>query len=198
MAVTRAFVGFFEGRRRLGGPLAPRVEAFDAWVDRAVDRHRRPAADRFFASLTNAAEHGGLWLGLATVRAAAVPRHRRSLGRFALALTAESLVTNGVVKTAFRRLRPPAYYTSGPLPYRMRRPLTSAFPSGHAATAFTAATLLADGDRLAPAYYVLAALVAASRVYVRMHHASDVVAGGLWGLALGRLARRFVNSPTAS
>jgi hypothetical protein len=34
--------------------------------------------------------------------------------------------------------------------------------------------LLSDSP-LAPAYFVLAALVAASRVYVKMHHASDVL-----------------------
>jgi len=96
------------------------------------------------------------------------------------------------VDRAFDRVRPDAYYVDGPLPYRMRRPKTSAFPSGHAASAFTAATLLADDDPLAPAYYALAVLVAASRVYVKMHHASDVVAGSAWGAAFGRMVRRRI------
>ena len=74
----------------------------------------------------------------------------------------------------FRRIRParrpPA--RGGPLPYGMHRPITSSFPSGHATSAFTAATLLAAGPAHAPAsVYALAALVAGSRVYVRMHHA---------------------------
>jgi undecaprenyl-diphosphatase len=46
--------------------------------------------------------------------------------------------------------------------------------------------------RSAPAWFTLAALVASSRVYVRMHHASDVAGGALLGLALGGFARRFV------
>jgi len=34
--------------------------------------------------------------------------------------------------------------------------------------------------------------VAASRVYVRMHHASDVIAGAALGVALGVVARRVL------
>jgi undecaprenyl-diphosphatase len=75
----------------------------------------------------------------------------------------------------------------------MRRPITSSFPSGHAATAFMAAGLLSKGTRLAPAYYTLAALVAYSRVHVRMHHPADVAGGAALGIALGAIARRFVN-----
>lgn len=189
-------MAFYEGRNEV---KARRLAAFDVAVDRAFDRIRTPSADRVFYSLTNAAEHGRLWLAIGAVRAVLVPRHRRTYAGFATALGAESVLTNGVIKTLFRRVRPDAYYVEGPLPYRMRKPKTSAFPSGHAASAFTAATLLADDDPLAPAYYALAVLVAASRVYVKMHHASDVVAGSAWGTIFGRLARtRSAGTPRGS
>jgi undecaprenyl-diphosphatase len=73
----------------------------------------------------------------------------------------------------------------------MHRPISSSFPSGHAASAFTAAMLLAGGPAT-PLWFALAATVAASRVYTRMHHTSDVVAGAALGLALGAIARRVV------
>ena len=60
------------------------------------------------------------------------------------------------------------------------------------ATAFMAATMLSKGTRLAPAYFALAALVAYSRVHVRMHHPADIAGGATLGLALGAVARRFV------
>jgi len=184
-------LGFLKGRdTQREGPLAERVHEIDASVERAIEPHRSPGADRLFYSLSSAADHGLLWLGIGAVRAAVVPRHRKGFVRLALAMGAESALTNGVIKSFFRRVRPPEYHQEGPLPYGMHKPITSAFPSGHAASAFTAATLLAEDDKLAPAYYGLAALVAASRVYVRMHHASDVVAGTAWGLTLGRLVRR--------
>ena len=94
-----------------------------------------------------------------------------------------------MIKSRFRRVRPQEHFThEAALPYGMRRPITSSFPSGHAATAFMAAGLLSKGTRLAPAYYTLAGLVAYSRVHVSMHHAADVVGGAALGVALG--ARR--------
>jgi undecaprenyl-diphosphatase len=56
-----------------------------------------------------------------------------------------------------------------------------------------AATLLSEGTGAAPAYFTLAGLVAASRVYVRMHHASDTVVGALLGLALGQIAKGILS-----
>jgi undecaprenyl-diphosphatase len=73
----------------------------------------------------------------------------------------------------------------------MHRPISSSFPSGHATSAFTAAMLIAGGPAT-PAWFALAAAVAASRVYTQMHHASDVVAGAALGLAFGAVARRLL------
>jgi len=147
--------------------------------------------DRFFYALSSAADHGLLWLALGAVRGAAEGDPAMVL-RLGAVLGAESILTNGVVKSFFRRVRPQEHFTHDePLPYGLHRPVTSSFPSGHAATAFTAAGALARG-RSAPAWYVLAGLVAYSRVHVRMHHPADVVGGTVLGLALGRLARRIV------
>jgi membrane-associated phospholipid phosphatase len=55
-----------------------------------------------------------------------------------------------------------------------------------------AAALLRDGARWPALPYVVALVVAASRVHVRMHHASDVFAGAAIGAALGEMARRLV------
>jgi undecaprenyl-diphosphatase len=46
------------------------------------------------------------------------------------------------------------------------------------------------GKRSAPVWFGLAGIVALSRPYVRIHHASDIVAGAALGLGLGRLAVR--------
>ena len=51
--------------------------------------------------------------------------------------------------------------------------------------------VLGEDDPWWPAYAALALTVAASRIHVRIHHASDVLAGVATGLALGALARRL-------
>jgi undecaprenyl-diphosphatase len=107
--------------------------------------------------------------------------------RLSAVLGLESLLVNGGIKRLVRRTRP---VFTGERPHRLRRPRTSSFPSGHASSAFCAATLLSEGRRTWPAYYALATVVAASRVHVRIHHPTDVVAGAALGLALGHVARR--------
>jgi undecaprenyl-diphosphatase len=47
-----------------------------------------------------------------------------------------------------------------------------------------------DGKRSAPFWGTIAATVAISRPFVRIHHASDVVGGVVVGVALGLTARR--------
>ena len=77
--------------------------------------------------------------------------------------------------------------------FLVRRPSTSSFPSGHSSAAFFAAAILttATGRDLAPLWYAIATIVALSRVYVRIHHASDVVAGAGVGAVLGLLGSRI-------
>jgi undecaprenyl-diphosphatase len=168
------------------------VQSFDRAVDDWVERHRSPVLDRLFYVLSSAADHSLLWVAIGAVRQATGRGRPGSALRLAGVLAAESAFTNGPLKLLFSRVRPALDPDRpGPLPYGLRRPVTSAFPSGHATSAFTAAAFLAKDDPLGPAYHVLAAAVAASRVYVRLHHASDVIAGAALGVAFGRLARRF-------
>src|SRR6478736_10257768 len=159
-----------------------RVHAADLRIDAWVERVRSPQLDPVFYGLSSAADHGLLWLLIGAGRAARRGDPGIAL-RMAAALGVESLLTNGPIKACFRRVRPDDDHPDdGPLPYGMHRPLTSSFPSGHAASAFTAATLLAGGPAT-PAWFALAGAVAASRVYTRMPHTSDIVAGAALGVA---------------
>jgi membrane-associated phospholipid phosphatase len=171
--------------------MLSRVHAFDLRVDALVERIRRPTLDPVFYGLSSAADHGMLWLLIGAGRAARDGDPGVAL-RMGAALGVESLLTNGPIKACFRRVRPDDDHPpEGPLPYGMHRPISSSFPSGHAASAFTAAMLLAGGPAT-PVWFALAATVAASRVYTQMHHASDVVAGAALGIVLGAIARRIV------
>jgi undecaprenyl-diphosphatase len=174
------------------------VARFDAVADRAFDRLRgRTWADRIFYTASAVGDHGLLWLALAALRALRNDGsgggdrdlNRRAAMRAAAGVGVESAIVNLGVKSLFRRVRP---VSSTPHPRPFRQPRTSSFPSGHATSAFCASDLLGEGDPLLrPLYYGLAVVVASSRIYVRIHHASDVVAGALLGAALGRMGRKL-------
>ncbi|MGH8971743.1 MAG: phosphatase PAP2 family protein [Acidimicrobiia bacterium] len=168
------------------------MTGFDRAVDKWVERHRNPALDGVFYALSSAADHSLLWVAIGALRQAAGRGRPGSALRLTAVLAVESALTNGPIKALFRRVRP-APDPDRPLPllFGLRQPVTSAFPSGHATSAFTAAGFLSRDDPWGPAYHLLAAAVAASRVYVRLHHASDVLAGAALGVAFGRVARRF-------
>jgi len=173
------------------------VDELDRAVAEWCEGKHSPGLDRFFYSLSTAADHSALWFALGALEA--LRRGTPSLAvRLGAAMAIESGLTNGVVKSAFRRVRPPSHpfhSPDGPLPYGMRRPITSSFPSGHATAAFTAATLLSTNARNRPVWFAIAGVVAGSRVYVRMHHASDVIAGAAFGLVLGQVLRRALRFP---
>jgi undecaprenyl-diphosphatase len=172
-----------------------RVAEFDAGVDRAFDHLRgNPVADRLFYGASAVGDHSLIWLMLGALRGLRSEHDWKAAVRVGVLLGAESALVNVGIKSLFRRTRPP-YDQSGPSPIKLRRPRTSSFPSGHATSAFTAAGLLADDDPLWPAYYAIAVVVAASRVYVRVHHASDVLGGIPIGIALGRIGRRILPLP---
>lgn len=174
-------------RRLRAHPVAARARTLDRAVDAAVTKLKNPVLDGVFYPLSSAADHSLLWLAAAGAREAAGKARPGTALRLGAVLAAESALTNLALKSVFGRIRPAL--DPGPLPWGLRRPVTSAFPSGHATAGFTTAVFLSRADP-GPPWYLIAALVAGSRVYVRLHHASDVLAGVALGLAFGALARR--------
>lgn len=166
-----------------------RASAFDQRVDRAFDRIRgHPRIDHAYYLASELGDFSLIWHLIGTARGLRSDRDADAAVRLAGILLAETLLVNQGVKRLINRDRP-IHETIRPR--RLRTPRSSSFPSGHASAAFTAAGVLSDGDPLWPLYYAVAVFVATSRIYVRIHHASDVVAGALLGAVLARVALRL-------
>jgi undecaprenyl-diphosphatase len=171
------------------------ARAFDVAVERRIDDVRgHKALDRAMYGASELGDWSLIWHLIGAGQALLPGRDPMSAARLSALLGAESLFVNGGVKSLFRRHRP-VWDAETPRPHRLRNPRSSSFPSGHASAAFTAASLLSQDDPLWPLYYGIAAVVASSRAYVKIHHPSDVVAGAALGVALGAIARRVWPTP---
>jgi len=178
--------GAFEEEVPIGTSAA--VEAFDEAVEQIFARLRgNPVADRVLYTASELGNFSILWHALAWFGATSKEDRRRAL-RVSAALALEAVLVNGPIKSAFNRSRPLAGHDH---PHRLRQPLTSSFPSGHASAAVLAAALLSESRRRRWPFWATASAVAASRVHVRVHHASDVVVGALVGGVTARLFKRI-------
>ncbi len=168
------------------GALGPQISAFDEWADAQLERVRgNPVADKVFTTASHLGDMSLVWHLVSVARTLGGAPPVEAL-RLSALIGAESLVLNQGIKRLFRRERPTI---AGDERFDVRQPSTSSFPSGHASSAMFAATLLTRLDRRrAPLWYAIAVIVALSRPYVRIHHASDIVGGAIVGKLLARLA----------
>ncbi|SDI87372.1 undecaprenyl-diphosphatase [Rhodococcus triatomae] len=151
----------------------------------------RPTVDAVMRRASRLADHGALWWIVALLLAATGGRARRGAVRGLLSLVFASGLTNAVLKPLLPRRRPPARQWSN-VRRGVRTPRSSAFPSGHSASAFAFATGVALESPLAGAAVTpLAAAVTYSRVHNGVHWPSDVVAGAAIGTAVAAGTRRW-------
>ena len=172
-----------------GSPRA--VARFDDAVERRLDRLReRPALNRLFYAASELGDWSLVWHLVGLSQALLPGRDPRSVLRLSILLGIESFIVNVCIKQLFRRRRP-EWTSDAPRPHHLRMPKTSSFPSGHASAAFFAAGVLAaGGDPLWSVYYGIAVVVASSRCFVRIHHASDVLGGAVVGALLALAANQ--------
>ncbi len=166
---------------------------------------------------------GFVWLVIAGI-VVLFPERRAAAWRVVLAIGLSSLVVNGVVKPLIWRDRPYVVLASAPdagghpraggatdttpraggansntVRVIDTQPRSSSFPSGHAANAVAGAMALScvlPSARVA--WWLLAATIALSRVYVGVHFPSDILAGAIFGFLCACLVVRDVKSQHAT
>lgn len=169
------------------------VSRFDDRVENWVAARRgRPILDAAAKVASGLGDHGLLWAMVSAWRGRRSGNRAAALRALAVAGIA-STVVNSALKTAIGRDRPTPLgpqLTADIVP--VRTPSSASFPSGHTLAAFCAATVLAEHDRPCGAVllFTAAGTIAASRIHLGAHHASDVVGGAAIGIALGWAGRR--------
>jgi membrane-associated phospholipid phosphatase len=157
-------------------------------------------AQRLLSGLTRIADSSKLWLGISGVTAlGGGAAGRRMAAKGLTAIAATSALANAPLKGLARRPRPHGWTAAG-MTRAGRRPRTSSFPSGHAASGFAFATAAGlERPVLLVPLEALAFAVALSRVQSGQHYPSDVAAGAVVGLSTGLvvhgMARRIHRAP---
>jgi undecaprenyl-diphosphatase len=145
-------------------------------------RGHAPGVEAFARALGKAGNNGAIWFALGVLLALVDSSNRDEwlvcglLGPFAIGL-------NYLVKLIVRRPRP---VLEG-LPPLGGAPSSLSFPSAHATSSFAVATAMTRVDTWGALAFLLALALALGRPYLGMHYPSDVLAGALLGIALGRI-----------
>ncbi|MHB0915011.1 MAG: phosphatase PAP2 family protein [Thermoleophilia bacterium] len=157
------------------GTLDSRV--FDAFRTRG---HFQPL-EMLLKWLSQSGNWGLFWVGLAAAAWAAGAGMGRGMFILTIMFVYPTLAVNYAVKVSVGRERPaPDDPRLKPL---VGVPSSKSFPSSHAAMSFAAAAALTYYyPALAPAFYLLALVMAWSRVYLGVHYPSDILAGMAVGL----------------
>lgn len=181
------------------------------WVEKIHNYGIDAIIEPILVFLTNLFDTGIIWIIIALILFCFKKTRRAGLVMGA-ALLVMMVCNNLILKNFFARPRPfnldwPALKSGWKYVYPglVDKPDSYSFPSGHSSSGFAAATGLATSKK---AYFyipgfLLAAIVAFSRIYVMVHYPTDVLFGMLFGIIYGLIAMlickwiiSFINNKT--
>ena len=151
---------------------------------------RNPYLDKIMVSITRLGDMGAVWIIL--IIAMMLYKKTRRVGMIAaIALGMDLIICNVIMKNLFARIRP--YDINQAIILLVKRPTDFSFPSGHTAASFsvTFAVWFAGKKNMAVAMFVLAALIAFSRMYLYVHYPTDILGGFTVGLFTGIMANQI-------
>jgi undecaprenyl-diphosphatase len=161
------------------------IGRLDAALFQWLRTYHSPFLDTVMAGLSDVARGGAIWIFLAVLIAIFYPARRPAAVHVWLAVWLTLLVTEHAAKPFFNRARPFEAHVETRI-YGVK-PISRSLPSGHAAMSIAGAHA---ASRLAPEgraiFWLLAFLVASSRVYLGVHYPADVIVGGILGFAIAK------------
>lgn len=152
--------------------------------------------DTVMPKLTSVGNVGIIWI-IAAVLLMISKKYRRNGIELSASLLGCALVVNLILKDLVARQRP--CWMNEAFELLISVPMDYSFPSGHTTASFAAAYVLMKANRkFGIAAYIIAALIAFSRLYLYVHFPTDVLAGAVIGTVIGMIvcfaSKKFLTS----
>ncbi len=139
--------------------------------------------DSFMPFVSFLGNSGGIWI-ISGIILMFFQKYRKNGWFVLLSLIAGFIICNLILKPLVARPRP--CWIIPDVPLLISIPHDFSFPSGHTVSSFAAAESLRYANRkLGFCAYILAILIAFSRLYLYVHFPSDVIVGALIGFMCG-------------
>lgn len=163
------------------------TEAFDMPILLWFQEHfTSDALNIFWEGITFFGNKGWFWIALA-VLLLIIPRTRYMGIPAVISFVITAGLNSVILKNIIGRVRP-FDYSDLIIPAVQDLPDSNSFPSGHAATAFAVALILLRADkRIGIPAVIFASLIAFSRVALRVHYPTDIIAGFLLAFAVSTI-----------
>lgn len=151
----------------------------------AINNIHNPILDKIMVAITTLGNAGILWIGIAVFLL--FIKKTRKCGILMLVSMALGLILgNGILKNVIARERPCWIDTS--IPLLIPNPHDFSFPSGHTLASFEAAVMIfLHNKKWGAISFILAILIAFSRMYLFVHFPTDIICGAALGALISIL-----------
>lgn len=164
--------------------MLKKIQRLDDKVIDNIIRFRSPWKNRIMIAASSAGNMGLIWFAFCMPFLIYAP-WRLTGANIIFGLGLNQLLCEMMLKNIVRRQRPTEFLSDDE--QLIHRPKYYSFPSGHTAASFAVfgVVLLKCGVFTIVFVFISASIIAFSRVYLRVHYLSDVIAGAFLGTMVG-------------
>lgn len=166
------------------------MNTIDLQISEFIVGLRNPICDAIFTFVAHLGDVMIVWIILALVLLYKSKKLKQLMYIIPIAAIG-SIINSLIIKPIIKRPRP---FIQSDLIIPLVNEASFSMPSGHSMSSFLAATLLAYYfPKYKYCFFVLATLIAFSRVYVGVHFTSDVIVGSIIGCLFAKIGLYFVS-----
>ncbi|MBA5851611.1 phosphatase PAP2 family protein [Clostridium sp. cel8] len=168
------------------------INEFDSFIFKFIeDNMYSSMMDKIMIFTTKLGNTGIIWIAISLFLI--MSKKNRKAGIVTLAaVVLGAILGEGIIKNIVQRPRP--FEESNIVHILISKPKSYSFPSGHTTAAFAAtSTLSRYFKKYSIGLFILAILIAFSRIYLYVHYPTDILGGIILGLICSRIVFYIFN-----